>query len=310
MFANSFFFRSPRIVRGSARATLATLSLMALATLAACGGDGGSTAGPPTATVSSISVAATKYAAPALVTINGTGLDSTLSVTSAGCANMTLLTAAPTESSSTTAYYSCTVDGAITSTVVAASNGTTVGTSPSFTVPQPIVTMTVNNGQGVNGNITFTLAADKAPATVFNFLTYVNSGFYNGTIFHRVVSGFIAQAGGYAGPVTDLSTATLKATNAAIPVESTGLSNVQWSVAMANTGQAGANTTSQFFINLVNNPQLDGSYAVFGTISAGTDVVGDIVAAPASCVDNRTITGTIDCLPIPNVTIVTATQTQ
>ena len=92
-------------------------------------------------------------------------------------------------------------------------------------------------------------------------------------------------------------------------MESTGLSNVQWSVAMANTGQAGANTTSQFFINLVNNTGLDGGYAVFGTVSAGTDVVGDIVTAPASCVANQAA-GTNDCLPIPNVTIVTATQTQ
>lgn len=290
--------------------TLATsLALVALAALSACGGDGGSSgAGTPTATVSSVSVNATEYGSSALVTINGTGLDSSLAVTSAACTNMTLLTASPTASSSTTAYYSCTVDGALTSTVIAKSNGTQVG-SASFTVPAPIVTMAVQNGQGVNGNLVITLAPDKAPLTVDNFLKYVHAGFYDGTIFHRVVPGFIMQAGGYASPVTNVSTATLKTgTYTPIAVEKTGLSNVTWSIAMANAGGT-ATTTSQFYFNLANNTGLDGNYAVFGAISAGTDVAQTIVAAPASCVANSAA-GTTDCLPIPNVIITTAKQTQ
>ena len=282
------------------------LPILMLAALAGCGG-GGDSSGGPTAVVTSASVSATRYGSPALVTINGTGLDGHLAVTSAGCKDMTRLTSGSNISTATTAYYSCTVSGALSSTVVVKSNNTQVG-SAAFAVAQPIVTMAVSNGQGVNGNITFTLAAEKAPKTVDNFLSYVNSGFYNGLIFHRVVAGFIMQSGGY-GPTVNGALPAPKATNAAIAVESTGLSNVTWSVAMANTGDPGANTTSQFYVNLANNTGLDGGYAVFGAVTAGTTVAQAIVSAPANCTLNSK-TNTTDCLPIPNVVISTATQTQ
>ena len=295
---------------GSTRA-LATAALTILAAaLSACGGGGGSNSssgGTPTASVASMSVSASKYYANATVTINGTGLDSTLAVSSAACTGMTL----SNTSTSTSATYTCKVDGALTSTVVAKSNGTQVG-SAAFTVPAPIVTMTLNNQGAVNGNVLITLAPDKAPVTVDNFLAYVTSGFYNNTIFHRIVPGFVAQGGGYASPVTDLSTATLKSgLLPAIGYENSGLSHTSGTIAMAATS-TGAET-SQFFFDLANNTNLDGAYTVFGSITSGSDVITAMLAAPANCtttvVDSAGDTET-DCLPNPNVVITSATQTQ
>jgi cyclophilin family peptidyl-prolyl cis-trans isomerase len=281
------------------------LTLISLAALDACGG-GGSTGGTPTATVTSTSVAATRYGAPALVTINGTGLDSTLAVTSAGCKNMTLLTAAPTASTSTTAYYSCTVSGAFSSTVVAKSNNTTVG-SANFTVLPPVVTMAVSDGVGVNGNLVITLEGDKAPITVDNFLAYVNAGFYGGLIFHRVSNlNHVIQGGGF-GTMTDGNLPVPKATNPPIVLETTGGSNVQWSVGMARTSMPNT-ATSQFYINTAANPGFDGNYAVFGNLTASSVVVAQSITT-AACTP---LTGATDdsCVPIPNVVITSAVQTQ
>ncbi len=295
-----------RRARIAARSVTLT-ALAALAALAACGG-GGSTGGTPTATVSSASVSATHYAAPAFVTINGLGLDSTLGVSSNGCKNFVRLTAAPYVSSTTTAYYQCTVSGALSSTVTIQSNGTTIGSAP-FTVPAPQVTMAVNNGLGVNGNLVITLKGDVAPITVDNFLAYVNSGFYNGLIFHRVSPNFVIQGGGYKPSVNGVLPAA-QATSAPIAYESGGGKNLQWTISMARTQQLNS-ATSQFFINLVDNPSLDGSdpYAVFGTISTTSiPVVQAITAAP--CAADNTDLPAGDCLPIPNVVITAATQTQ
>ena len=285
---------------------LAASTTLLVAFLSACGGDGDS-GGPPTATVTSISVNAPRYAAPATVTINGTGLDTSLAVSSAICPNMTLNAG----STSTSATYTCTVSGGLTSTVVAKSNGTQVG-SAAISVPAPVVTMILNNTLAVNGNLVITLAPDKAPKTVDNFLHYVNTGFYNNTIFHRVVANFIAQGGGYAPQITDVASATLKTgTFAPIALETSSLKNVTGSIAMANANTQInlTTTTSQFYINLGNNTNLDGGYAVFGSITGGSALTQAIVAAPASCVGNP-LAGTIDCLPVPNVVITSATQSQ
>jgi peptidyl-prolyl cis-trans isomerase A (cyclophilin A) len=288
-------------------ASAATLTIVTLAALSACGG-GGDSGGTPTASVTSMSVSATRYAGTATVSINGTGLDSTLALSSSVCSDFTLQSGSTTSS----AIYNCTVSGGLTGAVVAKSNGTQVG-SANLTVPAPIVKMSLNNTQSVNGDLIITLAPDKAPKTVDNFLHYVNTGFYNNTIFHRVVANFIMQGGGYAPQITDLSTATLKTgTFAPIALENTGLSNVIWSIAMANanTSTNTSTTTSQFFINLANNStNLDGNYAVFGSITAGTNIAQAVVAAPANCVSNQAAL-TVDCLPVPNVVITAASQTQ
>ena len=299
-------FNVPASLRALAIGALASLTL---ASLTACGGGGASSGGTPTATVTAMVASATRYAGTATVTINGTGLDSTLAVSSPICASMALQSG----STATTATYTCTVSGGLTGSFTAKSNGTQIGQA-TLTVPAPIVTMLVNNGLSAVGNIVITLAPDKAPKTVDNFLHYVNTGFYNNTIFHRVVAGFVMQGGGYAPQITntDLTQATLKpGTFAPIAVETTGISNVSGTISMANanTSTNSVTTTSQFFINLGNNTNLDGSYPAFGTITGGSTVVQAIVAAPAQCVNN-TAALTVDCLPIPNVVVTSATQTQ
>ena len=125
------------------------------------------------------------------------------------------------------------------------------------------------------GSITVELNPNRAPLSVKNFLEYVESGFYEGTIFHRVVGGFVIQGGGY---TADLK---LKPTRPNIPNEAgNGLSNLRGTVAMARTGDPHS-ADSQFFINLVNNDRLDPmptrwGYAVFGEVVEGMDVVDDI----------------------------------
>ncbi|MCQ3829493.1 peptidyl-prolyl cis-trans isomerase [Microbulbifer elongatus] len=129
------------------------------------------------------------------------------------------------------------------------------------------------------GTIELILYADKAPATVENFLSYVDSGFYNGTIFHRVIPGFMAQGGGFTFDFQE------KPTNDPVKNESdNGLSNQRGTIAMARTSDPDS-ATSQFFINLVDNSRLDGSaskpgYTVFGKVLLGMSVVQQIAAEP------------------------------
>ncbi len=300
---------------GSARTVGgAALAIIALAALSACGGGGGDST---PATVSAMSVAATKYGTPALVTVTGTHLGN-MSLQAPGCKNITRLTAAPTASSDTTAYFSCTPSGAYSSNISAVGNGTALNTQP-LVVPAPIVTMTVAGGGGgsVNGSIVFHLRGDLAPITVDNFLAYVNAGFYTGTIFHRVVAGFVVQGGGYGAATSGTLPAPKTVPYAPINLELTGGSNVQWTAAMARTSDDNS-ATSQFFFNLLNNSDvLDKSattdgYAVFADVTSSAAVIQSIVAA-APCtaiVQSGVPIGDGSCVPIPNVVITTATQTQ
>lgn len=119
---------------------------------------------------------------------------------------------------------------------------------------------------------------DKAPVTVSNFMEYVNDGFYNGTIFHRVIKSFVIQGGGYDEKFND------KPTLEPIKNEAgNGLSNITGTLAMARTGIVDS-ATSQFFINLKDNLFLDHKnetaqgfgYAVFGKVVEGIDIVEKI----------------------------------
>ncbi len=129
------------------------------------------------------------------------------------------------------------------------------------------------------GDIRIELDAQKAPKTTENFLAYVRSGFYNGTIFHRVIDGFMIQGGGFEPGMKQ------KTTRAPIPNEAkNGLKNVVGSIAMART-QDPNSATAQFFINVSNNRSLDypspdgAGYAVFGKVADGMDVVMRIAKA-------------------------------
>jgi cyclophilin family peptidyl-prolyl cis-trans isomerase len=289
--------------------------------LLGCGGGGGY-GGDTSPSVSSASAGTPKYSQPLLITVNGTNLDQGLGASSAGCSTITLSNTAPNISGASTAYLNCVVAGvgAQTLTVTRRSDGAALG-SVAFTVPVPQVTLAMSNGAGVNGNLVLTLEAAKAPVTVSNFLNYVNSGFYAGTVIHRNAPGFVLQGGGYAGPlVANNSQPTEKRTNAAIVLEdNAGLSNLRFTVAMART-EAFDSATSQFFINLADNLFLDRTtgargYAVFGTVSAGTDVVAAMAAAPCSLWPAffppvRPGVPSTDCLPTPNITITGAVQTR
>lgn len=130
------------------------------------------------------------------------------------------------------------------------------------------------------GEIELELDGDKAPISVNNFLQYVDQGFYNGTIFHRVMKGFMIQGGGFS---QDLKR---KQTGAPIKNEAkNGLKNKRGTIAMART-RAPHSATAQFFINHVDNgfldyPGQDGwGYAVFGKVTKGMEVVDKIANVP------------------------------
>lgn len=128
-----------------------------------------------------------------------------------------------------------------------------------------------------DGDISIELFPEKAPITVKNFLDYVESGFYDGTIFHRVIPGFVIQGGGFTSDMQQ------KTTQAAIKNEAdNGLKNARGTLSMARTSDINS-ATSQFFVNLKDNANLDhgpGSfgYAVFGRVIDGMDVVDKIAA--------------------------------
>jgi cyclophilin family peptidyl-prolyl cis-trans isomerase len=282
--------------------------------LSGCGGGGGDsgTPGAELPTFSSATASATpRYSQKMMVTVNGTRLDQGLTLSSAGCRNFTRLSTAPNISTATTAYYECTVSGvgAQTLAITRSADGGTLG-SVAYNVAVPQVTMTIGNGSTSLGSFVITLDPARAPITVDNFLNYVNTNWYVGTVFHRHAPGFVLQGGGYPTGVSTTNIPMLKATNPPITLEdNAGLSNLRLTVAMART-QAADSATSQFFINLVDNTGLDRTatargYAVFGTVSGGSDVVAAMTASPCT-----PVTFFSECLPIPNLEITAATQTR
>jgi len=151
------------------------------------------------------------------------------------------------------------------------------------------------------GDIVVELNPAKAPKTVENFLTYVKDKHYDGTVFHRVIDGFMIQGGGFTADMQQ------KPTKAPIPLEAAnGLKNDTYTIAMARTGNPNS-ATAQFFINvkdnaMLNAPQPDGhGYAVFGKVVSGQEVVDKIKAVPTG---NK---GPFQNVPTTPVTITSAT---
>jgi cyclophilin family peptidyl-prolyl cis-trans isomerase len=149
------------------------------------------------------------------------------------------------------------------------------------------------------GDITVELFKDKAPVSVQNFLQYVSEGFYTGTIFHRVKPRFVIQGGGYTPEMAE------RGTRPPILNEATnGLKNLRGTLAMART-RALRSATSQFFINVVNNPDFDHrsyapeefGYAVFGRVLSGMEVVDGISTTPTGSKDGH------DDVPVTPVVI-------
>ena len=133
------------------------------------------------------------------------------------------------------------------------------------------------------GPIRVGLDKAKAPITVDNFIKYVRAGHYDGTIFHRVIPGFMIQGGGYEPDMRERTETLLP------PIKNeakNGLRNVRGTIAMARTSDPNS-ATAQFFINVVNSPRLDyaiagAGYCVFGEVLDGMDVVDKIVAVPTA----------------------------
>jgi len=146
-----------------------------------------------------------------------------------------------------------------------------IGTTAGAATRNPVVLLETSLGK-----VTIELYPDKAPITVKNFLAYVKQGFYDGTVFHRVIAGFMVQGGGFGADMQEKPTGKPIRNEAA-----NGLKNDRGTIAMARTSNPDS-ATAQFFINLVNNdglnrPMPDGhGYAVFGKVIGGMDVVDKI----------------------------------
>lgn len=172
--------------------------------------------------------------------------------------------------------------------------------SDTLTVLPPQVSVITSQG-----SVVIELDPTKAPTTVNNFLSYVNSGYYASTLVHRVIAGFVVQGGGY-------TTGMVKKAVQAAPIaleSNTGLLNSRGTVGMARTSQPDS-ATSEFYFNLVDNPDLDyqsatdPGYAVFGKVVSGIDVVDAIAAVPTAAVSGA------QNVPTTEVTISLALQIQ
>lgn len=162
--------------------------------------------------------------------------------------------------------------------VVTDSRGATAVDSVTYTVVTgPLVRMRTTLGDFV-----IELFEDQAPATTENFLQYVDSGFYNGTIIHRVLSDFVVQGGGYLPDLTEQTPLRAPVVNEFSPRRS----NIRTTVAMAKRGNDPNSATSQFFVNVADNASnLDnqnGGFTVFGRVSQGMDVIDRIAQVPTA----------------------------
>ena len=145
-----------------------------------------------------------------------------------------------------------------------------------------------------HGDITIELNEEKAPITVKNFISYVEKKFYDNTIFHRIIDGFMIQGGGFSNeemPAQKKPDDPIKNEG-----KKSGLSNVRGSIAMARTNDPHS-ATSQFFINVVDNKNLDpggfsaDGYAVFGKVTKGMDVVDKIKSVKTGSTPLKTLRG-------------------
>jgi len=259
--------------------------------LASCGGGGGIDPA-----VSQVQATTLRYGQEAVILVAGKYMRSDMVAETGACTGPSFRA----DSGPERAILTCQVTSAGPLTItIRAANGDRLH-SATLIVPLPRVLLATSLG-----NVELELNPLAAPITVNNFLVYVNSGFYRNTLFHRVIPGFVVQAGGY-------TTGLIKkeGQKPAITIESNvGLQNTRGTVAMARTSEPNS-ATSEFFVNLSDNSALDyqsasmPGYAVFGKVSSGLDVIDSIAALPTTTV------GSNENVPTTDVTINFALQTQ
>ena len=267
-------------------------ALFVVSLLSACGG---STGFPPV--VTAVKVQSISYGRAATMYLGGKDLRSSLVVDTGGaCTNPSFAASSTTDLLVLNCIPKTVGDIPLTLKTAAGE----VVYSTTVTVPNPQVTLVTSKGA-----ITLELDPAKAPISTNNFLSYVGSGFYKDTLFHRVIAGFVVQGGGY-------TTGMLKRTASVGPIElesNKGLSNLRGTLAMARTNVPNS-ATSEFFINLVDNLSLDyknaanPGYAVFGKVVQGMEVA-DAIAAQATGVRF----GFAD-VPLEDITITLAVQSR
>ncbi|WP_228764589.1 peptidylprolyl isomerase [Limnohabitans sp. Rim11] len=271
-------------------AIASTLALL----LSACGGGGGF---PPT--ITGVKPQSLMFGKTATIYLGGKDLRSSLVVESNGaCINPSFASNSTTD----TLVLNCLVKQAGDFVLTVKSDTGAVVYTGTLTVPNPQVVLVVAEGQVNLGNIVVELDPVAAPITVNNFLNYANNGFYRSTLFHRVISGFMIQGGGF-------TTGMVKKTGQGAPIVSeskNGLSNVRGSIAMARLDDKDS-ATSEFYINHVDNLYLDYSaasagYTVFGKVVQGMEVV-DTIAGKATGFFNGYAN-----VPLADVTITGALQ--
>ena len=234
-----------------------------------------------------------RYGQTSTFTLAGTGLDTGVQLGVSGCDGVVQLA----DSNASQRRFSC-IPNAALAVQVALVNGLAAVFEISLPVPAPQVTMVTSLG-----TLVVELDPGKVKTTVDNFLAYVASGFYNGTLFHRVIGSFVAQGGGFTGVANGTLTAQTPL-RAAIPLESNkGLNNLRGSIAMARANVPNS-ATSQFFFNAVDNTFPAPGYAVFGKVVSGQAVLDAMDGVPTRSV------GSFGDVPATDIVLLTATQSQ
>jgi cyclophilin family peptidyl-prolyl cis-trans isomerase len=287
--------------RLTSRAATAAIFSISMLSLAACGSS--SDTGP--ASVSSVTTTSIAYGKSTKFTVTGSNLPATITPTATGCSNIV-----GTPSTSTTVKeFTCTPDAL--NVGVSINYGGTAPYTTIVPVPYPRVTLVTSMG-----SVVVELYPDKAPLTVKNFLSYVNTSFYDSTIFHRVVPGFVSQGGGF---ITDATNKIAIKTNTFAPIaleSNNGLSNLKYTLAMARTNVPDS-ATSQFYFNATSNTNLDYSasqaaangYAVFGKAVSGTAVLDSMNLVANATLTSGTYSG-FNNVPTTPLVLQSATQTQ
>jgi len=259
-----------------------------ICTLLVISGCGGSSAFPPV--ITGVKAQSLMFGRTATIYLGGKDLRSNLAVDAGtACTNPNFAASSSTD----LLVLNCLVNSVGEFTLTVKTETGELIFSSSLNVPKPEVAILTNKG-----TISVELDPNLAPVSSSNFLSYVGRGFYSGALFHRVIAGFVIQAGGY-------TSGLVKKTGQLSPIvleSSNGLSNKRGTLAMARTN-AFNSATSEFYINLADNISLDyinaanPGYAVFGTVTQGLDVVDAIAAEPTGFLNGFTD------VPLKDITI-------